>query len=148
MLACDGCPLFADVAAQEASPRPHPSGHRQRRVSGERANLEDPPRSHGPGDDLHQHGLIVADLHAGGPSGPLPGDILQGDLYLVGPARVSRGVLRHAILDKATSSPTSHAFLLHVVSRVPALLSSGSDWRRGREEGRTSARRTGSLASD
>jgi len=86
-------PLLADVTAQQMPAGTQASRHGQRRIAGERADLHRAGGSHGPDQHLHQHRLVIADLHNRGPAGLLLRGALQ--LKLV---RVGRGGMRCCVL--------------------------------------------------
>ena len=104
-VARDGRPLLADVAAQQLPAGAEAARDRERGVPGERAHLDRALGAHRPHDDLHQHGLVVADLHHGAVAGLLAGDLLQLDLVLIRPRRVRGGVL----VDRGIGEPASSA---------------------------------------
>ena len=84
----NGGPLLAHVAAEQPAFRPHPARHRERGVPGEGTDLDGVARAHGAHEHLHEHRLVVADLHRNRPTGAFLGDGLQVALHRVGPGRV------------------------------------------------------------
>ena len=92
-VAADGGPLLAHVAAEQPAFGPQPTCDRERRVPGERADLDRAPRAHRPHEHLHEHGLVVADLHRDAADRCVSLVIAcRSRWHRVGPGRVRGGV--------------------------------------------------------
>ena len=92
VLAGDRRPLIAHVAAQQAAVGGQPARHAQRRVAGERADLDGAAGSHQRREHGHERTLLGCDLH--------PGDATEGVRLLdqvaqhgVGPGAVGNEVV-------------------------------------------------------
>ena len=99
MLASNRGPLLADVTTDQAARWPDAARKAERRVTGERTDLDDVACAEAAGEDLEERALVATDLHAAGITGAFLGRGHQLTLYVVGLGGMRRDVVGELLVD-------------------------------------------------